>query len=250
MIQDHATIAAATKAYREDPMDRIRKFMPLVRRLAWHMHGSGSMEIEVEDLIQTGLVALTECTARHHNEGDDGFAAYVKLRVKGAMIDVLRRNATITRSAMERRREMRSKESSLQLQLGRRPTATELAAAMGISEGELAAARVAATPLRFDTLEQCYSDSDPAFADDAPDGFDRLCNLEASGHLAEAIQALGRRHQLVIQLYFVEELNLSEIARVLDVSIPRVHQIKAQALAELRDSLKRNGIDMALDQFE
>jgi RNA polymerase sigma factor for flagellar operon FliA len=250
MKHDHAAIAAATKAYREDPMDRIRKFMPLLRRLAWNMHGAGSSEIEVEDLVQTGLVALTECISRHQNESDDGFAAYVKVRVKGAMIDLLRRNATISRGAMERRREMRANERALQLEFGRQPTHPELAARMGISEGELAATRVAATPLRFDKLEECYSDSDPAFADDEPDSFDRLCDAEASTYLSEAIHTLGSRHQLVIQLYFVEELNLSEIANILDVSIPRAHQIKAQALAELRATLKGKGMHIDMDHFE
>lgn len=230
-----STIAA--DIYRRDPMDRIRRFMPLVRRLAWHMHGSGHADLEVEDLIQTGLVALTECVRRHENEGDDGFAAYAKMRVRGAMIDMLRRNATISRGAMERRREMRDKADALQLGLGRPPSSAELATAMGMSEAELDALRVASTPLRFEGLDDCYSDSDPAFAEDGPDSFDRLADAETRTRLARAIAGLAERHQLIVQLYFVEELNLSEIAEILGVSVPRVHQIKAQALAALREAM-------------
>ena len=242
MMHQYKSIAAAD-VYRQDPMDRIRRFMPLVRRLAWHVHGSGHVDLEIEDLMQTGLVALTECARRHQNESDDGFAAYAKMRVRGAMIDLLRRNATISRGAMERRREMRDKEAALQAELGRPPSSAELAAAMDVTESELAAARVAATPLRFEGLDETYSDSDPAFADDQPDSLDRLVDAETRARLADAIGTLAERQQMIVQLYFVEELNLSEIAEVLGVSIPRVHQIKAQALAALRDAL---GDDMEI----
>jgi len=237
MMHQYKSIAAAADIYRQDPMDRIRRFMPMVRRLAWHVHNGGHAELEIEDLVQTGLVALTECARRHQNESDDGFAAYAKMRVRGAMIDLLRRTATISRGAMERRREIRDHESALQAALGRPPLPAELAAAMGISEAELAAAQVAATPLRFEALDESYSDSDLAFADDTPDGFEQLADMETRERLTQAIAGLGERHQLVVQLYFVEELNLAEIAQILDVSVPRVHQIKAQALAGLRAAL-------------
>lgn len=246
MMHAYKSLAGTAQAYRPDPKDRIGRFMPLVRRLAWHVHGARRGDLEVEDLIQTGLVALTECIARHQNESEDGLAAYVKLRVKGAMIDLLRRNATVTRGAMERRREIRDKEMALQVRFGRPPTALELAEGLGISEDELAAINVAATPLRFDPLEECYSDSDSAFADDRPTAFERLCNGETRERLSEAIGRLSERNQLVIQLYFLEELNLAEIARILGVSVPRVHQIKAQALAELKKYLAKLDIDFVL----
>jgi RNA polymerase sigma factor for flagellar operon FliA len=237
---------AAASAYRPDPMDRISRFMPLVRRLAWHMHGAGQADLDIEDLVQTGLVALTECVARHEHDSEDGFAAYAKMRVKGAMIDLLRRNATITRGAMARRREINATEKRLLTCFGRPPTSTELAEALGVSEDELEAARLAATPLRFEPLEECYSDSDSAFVDETPNGLDMLCDVEARVHLADAIHALGERSQLVVQLYFLEELNLSEIAQILGVSVPRVHQLKANALSELKKLLGEVEIDFVL----
>ena len=74
MIHDHKSLAAAT-AYRGDIASRVRRFLPMIRRLAWHVHGAGRPGIEMEDLIQTGLVALTECAQRHAGPGEDGFAA-------------------------------------------------------------------------------------------------------------------------------------------------------------------------------
>jgi hypothetical protein len=98
MKQDHRSFAAAKPlgmmtgaavagAYGGDIGDRIRRFLPMVRRIAWHVHGTGRPGIEIEDLIQSGLVALTECAQRHAGPGEDGFAAYAKMRVRGAMVD-------------------------------------------------------------------------------------------------------------------------------------------------------------------
>lgn len=228
---------AVAGAYGGDVADRVRRFLPMVRRLAWHVHGTGRPGIELEDLVQAGLVALTECAQRHEGPGEDGFAAYAKMRVRGAMVDLVRRALPISRGAAGRRRLLREREGELRASLGRNPTPSELAAALGIGEAELAALRDASEPLRFEAMDEVYSDHSLAFADDAPDSLALLEDEELRGHLIEAISALPERLRLIVQLYFVEELNLSEIAQVLSVSIPRVHQLKAQALGKLRDAL-------------
>jgi RNA polymerase sigma factor for flagellar operon FliA len=229
---------AVAGAYGADIGDRIRRFLPMVRRLAWHVHGTGRPGIEIEDLIQSGLVALTECAQRHAGPGEDGFAAYAKMRVRGAMVDLIRRTVPLSRGAAERRKGLREKETQLRAVLGRDPYPNELAAAMGIDEGELAALRSANEPLRFESMDEAYSDSDMAFADDRPDSLTLLQDEEVRESVIEAIKALPERLQMIVQLYFVEELNLSEIAHVLSVSIPRVHQLKAQALGQLRKALE------------
>ena len=241
MKHDHKRFAAAAKisgAYRGDIADRIRRFLPMVRRLAWHVHGTGRPGIELEDLVQAGLVALTECSQKHAGPTEDGFAAYAKLRVRGAMVDLIRRTVPLSRGAVERRRMLRDKEGELRGILGRDPNESELAAALGIDAAELAALRSTSEPLRFEPIDEVYSDSDLAYADDRPDSLALLEDEELRESVAQAVAGLPDRLQLVVQLYFVEELNLSEIARVLDVSIPRVHQLKAQALARLREALE------------
>ena len=245
MKHDHLAFATATPvssavadAYEGDTAGRVRRFLPMVKRLAWHVHGSGRPGIELEDLMQTGLVALTECARRHNGPGEDGFAAYAKMRVRGAMMDLIRRTVPMTRGAVERRRQLREKETELRGELGRDPEPQELAAALGIDEAELASLRAATEPLRFESIEDTYTDSDMAFADDRPDSLTLLEDEELRERVAEAIADLPQRLQLVVQLYFVEELNLSEIAEVLTVSIPRVHQLKAQALKHLGKALE------------
>ena len=108
---------------------------------------------------------------------------------------------------------------------------------LGIAAAELSALRSNSEPMRFEPIDELYSDSDMAFADERPDSFNLLADEELRGSVAEAVAALPERLQLIVQLYFVEELNLSEIAEVLAVSIPRVHQLKAQALDKLKAAL-------------
>lgn len=240
MKHDHRSFgprSAIGAAYGGDVADRVRRFLPMVRRLAWHVHGSGRPGIELEDLVQAGLVALTECAQRHSGPSEDGFAAYAKMRVRGAMVDLIRRSIPLSRGATERRRQLREQEDALRGRLGREPTPAELAAALDITETELADLRSSSEPLRFENIDEAYSDSDLAFADQRPDVLSQLADAELREQVAGAITALPERLQLVIQLYFVEELNLSEIAEVLGVSIPRVHQLKAQALENLRKAL-------------
>lgn len=229
--------ARVTGAYQGDVGDRVRRFLPMVRRLAWHVHGTGRPGIELEDLVQAGLVALTECAQKHSGPTEDGFAAYAKMRVRGAMVDLIRRTVPMSRGASERRRLLAGVETQLRGELGRDALPHELAGAMGIDEAELATLRNSSQPLRFEAIDEVYSDHNAAFADAGPDSFSLLADEELRGAVIEAITDLPDRLKLIVQLYFVEELNLAEIAQVLQVSIPRVHQLKAQALAKLRESL-------------
>ncbi len=236
MNHDHRSFAAA-RAYQGGTADRIRRFLPMVRRLAWHVHGSGRVGFEIDDLIQAGLVALTECAQKHNGPTEDGFAAYAKLRVRGAMVDLVRRSTPLSRVASDRRRLLAGAAQTLTTTLGRVPSEEELAEAMGLSASALADLRASSEPLRFEPIDDAYSDSNAAFADDRPDSFELLADEQTRGQVVAAIASLPERLQRVIQLYFVEELNLAEIAEVLSVSVPRVHQLKAQALDKLRAAL-------------
>jgi RNA polymerase sigma factor for flagellar operon FliA len=245
MKHDHQPFAAASArhsavsaAYAGHVGDRVQRFLPMVRRLAWHVNGSGRPGIELEDLMQAGLVALTECAQRHEGPNEDGFAAYAKMRVRGAMVDLVRRHAPISRGANERRKRLEAASRELEVTLGRPPDSAELAEALGIGLAELADLRDASQPMRFESIDAVYSDHDAAYADDEPDSHALLEAEETREALIAAIADLPDRLQLVVQLYFVEELNLSDIAEVLEVSVPRVHQLKAQAMGKLRASLE------------
>ena len=236
MIQDYSQFSAV-KAYRGEVADRVSRFLPMVRKLAWHLSGSAGASLDVEDLMQAGLVALTECAQRHDGPSEDGFAAYAKLRVRGAMVDLLRSTSPEVRGAREKRRRIERAEHDLRARLGRPASPVEVAAVLGLSVPEFEKMRAETAAVHLDSIDDCYSDSSTQFAAADDNAEAVLLQSEDRARLAEEIGALPERLQLVIQLYFVEELNLAEIAEVLEVSVPRVHQLKATALEKLRLSL-------------
>lgn len=234
MIHDHSRFSAAARAYRGEVGERVQRFLPMVKKLAWHLSGSATGALDIDDLMQAGLVALTECAQRHKGPGEDGFAAYAKIRVRGAMVDLLRSASADPRGMRERRRQLETAEEALRAASGRDPTLAEVAVSLGRSEEEVRQMRQDLVPVRVTSIDECYSDSDLAFANREADAEHQLLQMEDRSLLAEAIAALPERLAMVIQLYFVEELNLKEIALALDVSVPRVHQLKAAALDKLR----------------
>lgn len=215
----------------------IREHMPLVRRIAWHVHGSVSSSVEVEDLIQTGLVALVEAAVSFEDRGQVTFAQYLSTRIRGSMIDELRRQATITRGAMRRRRMLVETESALRSEYGRAPTEDEVALKLGVSVERLRQDYAGAQPVRFEPIDGVYTDDNPWFMSDEPNPFELLESEDLRQTLIAAIGRLATREAQVIQLYYVEELNLEEIGQVLGVGAARVCQIKKSAHDKLRKAL-------------
>lgn len=234
MKHDHTGFAAANSyaPSRAEVEDRVRRFLPLVRRAAWHINGSGRNGLEIEDLVQAGMLALTECAQRHAGPTEDGFAAYAKIRVRGAMLDEVRRAAHDTRTARRKRAAYERALASLRGTLGREPSRAEMARLLGVDDSELLALESAGVTLT--SIAEEYDETSTAFASEDPDPFEALCAAEDRDRLLQAMIALPDRLKLVLQLFFAEELNLTEIAAVLDVSVPRVHQLRAKALKDLK----------------
>lgn len=216
----------------------IRQYLPLVRRIAWHVHGSMSSIVEVEDLVQIGLVALVEAVGHAAEQGAQ-FRAYLQTRLRGAMIDELRRQATTTRGAMRRRRQYHAAVATLTATTGRAPDEATLAKELGVTVEKLRAEYETADAVRFESMDEVYADDLPWFADDTPDAFEQLAASDLRDTLIAAITALPEREALVVQLFYVEELNLEEIGQVIGVGAARVCQIKAAAHARLKKALAR-----------
>ena len=231
------TYAPRTRARDEGAL--VREHLPLVRRLAWHIHGSVSTAVEVEDLVQTGLVALVEAAGAFEDRGQVTFKQYLSTRLRGAMIDELRRHAAMTRGAIRRRREYNHAIKALTGELRRAPVESEIATRIGISVEKLRADYATADAVKFDSIDEVYADDQPWFASDEPNAFDQLAEGQQRERLIAAITSLPEREQMVIQLYHVEELNLEEIGEVLGVGAARVCQIKSAAHAKLKKALVR-----------
>jgi len=208
-----------------------------VRKIAWHVHGRVSTAIEVEDLLQIGMVALVEAANSFEDRGL-GFAAYAQLRVRGAMIDHLRRQATLCRSAMARRKEIAGVRNRLEQQLGRLPTEAEMSSEMGLEPAAYREAADSVEMVQHTSMEEVYSDQSMWFAD-VEDRADQVLERESlKKAMAACISELPQREAMVLQLYFVEEMNLEEIGQTLDIGAARVCQIKKAALDKLREKLR------------
>lgn len=217
----------------------VRQHMPRVRRIAWHVHGSMSSSVEVEDLVQIGLIALVEAVGSFEDRGAVTFEQYLNTRVRGSMIDELRRQATLTRGAMKRRKLYNETVASLTTVYGKRPDDAAVAEKLGVTIEKLRTDYATAEPVRFENVDDMQGDEGPWFVSGEPSPFDLLAETDQRDVLIQAIADLPEREQMVIQLYYVEELNLEEIGQVLDVGAARVCQIKKSAHERLKKALTR-----------
>jgi RNA polymerase sigma factor FliA len=229
----HDNLTYAPRRAQADADALIKTHSQLVRRIAWHVHSRMSSAIAVEDLIQIGMIALIEAARTFEDRGIP-FIPYATMRVRGAMIDELRRDARMCRSGMVNRRRLAQVRGTLENQLERSVTDSEMAEAMGL-DGHAYHAFVAGThAVRQDSLDEVYSDHDMWFADHADAADTLLEQSEMRAMLAQNIASLPEREAMVLQLYFAEEMNLDEIGETLGVGAARVCQIKKAALDKLR----------------
>ncbi|WP_129794321.1 sigma-70 family RNA polymerase sigma factor [Sphingosinicella sp. CPCC 101087] len=236
LIDPGATLATYGRQPRLTPEALVNAHLPLVRKIAWHVHGRVSSAIEIEDLVQTGMVALIEAAKAFEDRGH-AFATYATVRVRGAMIDHLRRQAAICRSAMARRRDLAAARTRLERQLGRAPSDPEMAEEMGLDAADYRKLVDDCQAVHHESLDDVYSEHSMWFADIEERADEALEREGLKGAIAEAIRDLPERDAMVLQLYFVEEMNLEEIGQTLGVGAARICQIKKAALDRVRQSL-------------
>lgn len=211
----------------------VRDHMPLVRKVAWHVHGRVSSAIDVEDLIQTGMIALIEA-ARSYEDRGHAFSTYATMRIRGSMIDALRRGAAQGRAAMGKRRVISAARTKFEQTYGRTPVDAEMADALGLDLESYQADAEAARGVHHESIDDLYSDHSMWFADVEDRADDVLERAQLQEIVATAIRTLPDREAMVLQLYFIEEMNLDEIGETLGVGAARACQIKKSALDKVR----------------
>jgi RNA polymerase sigma factor for flagellar operon FliA len=196
----------------------LTQHMPLVKRLAHHMKAKLPPSVEVDDLIQAGMIGLFDAISRYEETHGAQFETYAVLRIRGAMLDELRSSDWLPRSTRQNMRKIESAMSSLQQKLGRPPTE---AVYYEDFKGE---------------------DDDGSFLDrysvDDEDPLRALLDTDFRQAVINAIDNLPPREKILMGLYYEEELNLKEIGAVMGVSESRVSQLHTQAVARLRAALK------------
>lgn len=230
-------LAARTQGYSDSPEVLIAEYSPLVRKIAWQVHSRVSRTHDLDDLIQTGLIALIEAS-RQYEERGYAFSTYATTRIRGAMIDQLRRDADVARSAMAANRRIQSVRAKLEQEFSRAPSSGEMAKALDMNSEAYFHFEQSAQQGRSTSLDEMMEFGSFLFADENEGGLAAVDAADLQGALVRAIEKLGERERLVLQLYFHEDLNLQEIGAALDVSAARVCQIKRDAMAKLQILLR------------
>ena len=205
----------------------------LVKRVASHFRSRLPAAIEINDLIQAGIVGLIEALGSFDAERGNDFETFAKLRIRGAMLDEIRRASWAPRSTVKVAVQARQAEARLANETGVAPTHRQIAAELGMDVDRYHKLRG-----RNQGLAESTTLEDVEFASDDASPEDRVDEQQVVARIRDGIAALNEREKLVVALYYDEELTLKEIGAVLDVSESRVSQILTAIAGKLRANMK------------
>ena len=214
----------------------VREYLPLVKKIGLHLVGRMPAHIELDDLMQVGIIGLMQAGSSYDPSRGANFSTFAGIRIKGAMLDEVRRNNWATRSVQKGLKDVSEAIARAEARLGRGATDQEIAAEMGLGIAEYHELSAELAYSRLSSLDD---------AEEAGDGDDaNPLNMFEQGqtreHVLAAITSLPEKEKLMLSLYYGEELNLKEIGEILGVSESRVSQIHGQALARLRAKMRQD----------
>lgn len=218
----------------------IELFLPLVNRIAYHLKGRLPDSVMVDDLVQSGIIGLIEASQKFDSSQGASFETYAGIRIRGAMLDEIRKGDWTPRSVHRKSREVSDAISKVEAKKGREAKDLEIAEEMSLSLDDyyhILQDTNSAQLLSIDEPDHDELSEDrmrgqmkSQFFEISEDGFHQA--------LAEEIENLPEKEKLVMALYYDEELNLKEIGEVLEVSESRVSQIHSQAVKRLKARLR------------
>ena len=223
----------------------IRQHVPLVRRIAHHMIAKLPPNVELDDLIQVGMIGLAEALSRYESTQGVQFETFASQRIRGAMLDELRESDWMSRSSRKGQKDIEVTMRRLEQTLGRVPRESEIAEAMDmpLDEYQSLLGKVRGTQLVYLEDMTHGQDEEEGFlerhvADAGADPMAMLRDQRLRSALVAAIKALPEREQHIMGMYYEHDMNLKEIAAVLEVTESRVCQLHSQAIARLRAKMR------------
>jgi len=219
------------------------QYAPLVKRIAYHLMARLPASVQVDDLIQVGMIGLLDAVSNYDDTQGAQFETYAVQRIRGAMLDELRQCDWLPRSARKMLRQIETAMNALEQRVCRAPTEREVADELHVSLDDYQQMLLDARGCQLLHYEDLQTGEDEDFferhcADDSSEPFAKLQDGRFREKLIEAISILPEREKLMMAMYYEEELNLREIGEVLGVSESRVCQLHSQAMARLRSKLK------------
>lgn len=236
------TYATIVKSDSYSNEDLITAHADLVKRIAHHLAARLPASVDVNDLTQSGMVGLLEAASNFDSSRGASFETYAGIRIRGAMLDDIRKHDWTPRSVHHKYRQVAEAINTIESETGRAASADEIAELLGISMSEyhkILADSACSRLFSFEeTLEEPTLQRKPP-SSDAPQPDQELYKDQFRQQLSASIDQLPERERLVLSLYYERELNLKEIGAVLEVSESRICQIHGQAVMRLRAAAKR-----------
>ncbi|WP_250529271.1 RNA polymerase sigma factor FliA [Caballeronia sp. ATUFL_F1_KS4A] len=221
----------------------LTKYAPLVRRLGLQLVAKMPASVDLDDLIQAGMIGLLDAASRYKEDQGAQFETYASQRIRGAMLDELRANDWLPRSMRKTSREVESAVHKVEQNLGRAASEQEIAEhmKMPLDEYQSMLQDLHGSQLIYYEDFDRSADDEPfldRYCVDPSDPLSALLDDSLRGALIEAIDKLPEREKLLMSLYYERGLNLREIGAVMEVSESRVCQLHSQAVARLRTKLR------------
>ena len=213
--------------------------MNLVKKIAWHMHGRVRASIEIEDLMQIGYFGLVTAAQKYSPKEGATFASYAVLRIRGAIVDHLRKSSNLCRTTIQMQQKQKKAVEALTVELQREPVPSEIAEKMGLNLDEYREWEKAFNANIHQSLDEVYDEYSMWFVSKDSTPEENLDRSQLKDILKVALKELPQKEAMVIQLYYVEELNVYEIAEVMEITTGRVSQIKKSAVSLLRENINK-----------
>ena len=222
--------------------DLITQHVDLVKRIAQHLIARLPSTVDLDDLMQSGMVGLLEAAGNFDPDRGASFETYAGIRIRGAMLDDIRKHDWTPRSVHHKYRKVAEAINEIESELGRPAKSEEIAARLDITVDEYHKILADSSSSRLFSLDETLEEPSLHRAppkSDAATPEQELYQSQFRGQLAEEIDRLPERERLVLSLYYERELNLKEIGQVLDVTESRVCQIHGQAMLRLRGAVAK-----------
>ena len=231
--EDYAAPAGATLLSVAEEQKHLLAYAPLVKRIVRQLNSQISGAIDREDMEQIGLMGLLEAL-RRYGEPDGAFGSYASLRIRGAILDELRRQDWRPRAVRQESHRLRDSVRALTRRLGREPGEHEIMQALDMTPEAYQAYQMAENAESIASFDEVLQDA-VGHADSAPNPEEQLMVKRS---LEQALRGLDEREQRVVQMYYEFELSYKEIAAVLDLTDARVCQLNKGALGKMRAVLQ------------
>ena len=229
----------------------VHKYLPLVKYVAGKISVNLPSHVEINDLINEGILGLIDAIGKYDDSRGVKFETYATTRISGAILDALRAMDWVPRAVRQKARELERVFASLENQIGRVPEDEEIAKAMGLKLKEYHTLLLKIRGTSILSLEEFLPNEKghevallDTLKDSGPDPTHQVESAEIKSALAQAVESLPQQERTVISLYYFEGLTLKDIKSVLNVSESRVSQIHAQAVIRLRSKLKAMHMDL------